>query len=471
MNKTKIVATIGPASSDKEVIRQMYYAGMNVVRINLSHADHEFCKDIINKINEINEEEEAFIAVMLDLKGPDIRIDKFMGGSAFLKKNDKIRIYNKNLLGDNTKFSVSCPSLIKDVKNKTIIKLDDGKIELKVHEKGHDYLICEVITEGFIKDNKSFNIPGVHINQKYLSKKDIEDIKFACRMKVDFLALSFVSSYEDILNVNDLLIELNNDHIGIIAKIENQNALEDLDEIINLSDGVMVARGDLGVEIPMEKVPGIQKNIINKCHQLGKISIVATEMLASMENLIRPTRAEVSDVANAVLDGTDAVMLSGETTVGKYPVGAVDMMARIALSAEEDINYLEFLDKAMRTEKQDITGVISYSVVEAANRLHCKVVVASTHTGYTARKMSRFRPEAIILAISPSAKTIKSLALSFGIHGCVVEDEKDIDKLLKIAKKISKKKLDLETGDKVIITGGYPTNESRMTNFMMIEEI
>jgi pyruvate kinase len=471
MNKTKIVATIGPSSSDKEILRKMYYAGMNVVRINLSHADYDFCKDIIKKIDEINEEEGSFIAIMLDLKGPDLRVDTFSGGSAFLKKDDKIRIYNKKILGDSTKFSISCPTLVKDIKKGAIIKLDDGKLELQVEAKGSDYLICKVLNEGFIKDKKSCNIPGVHISYSYLSDKDIEDIKFASKMKADFLALSFVSSHEDILAVNDLLIEIDDDHIELIAKIENKNALEDLDEIINLSDGVMVARGDLGVEVPMETVPGIQKRIIDRCHALGKVSIVATEMLSSMENVLRPTRAEVSDVANAVLDGVDAVMLSGETTIGKYPVATIDMMARIAVSAEEDINYLEFLENAMRTEKQDTTGIISYSVAESASRLGCKAIIASTRTGYTARKMSRFRPQAPIIAMSPNIKTLKALQLHFGIKGALIKEEKEFENIVKAAKKISKEKLELEKFDKILITGGYPVSVRSKTNFMLVEEI
>lgn len=305
----------------------------------------------------------------------------------------------------------------------------------------------------------------------FLSNKDRNDILYANQMKVDYLALSFVSSAEDVLNVNDILIDLNNDHIGIIAKIENERAVEEIDEIIKVSEGIMIARGDLGVEVPMERVPGIQKSIISKCHNMGKVSIVATELLATMETNTRPTRAEVSDVANAVLDGADAVMLSGETTVGKFPLETLSIMEKIIESAEEDINYFEMLDKAMRTEKQDITGMIAYSVAECADRLKCKAIIAPTISGYTARKMSRFRPSCPIIAVSPDINTVKSLNLHFGVTPVLIEDLSSFDKIIKKSKEITKSLMDTAEGDKIIVTGGYPFKEVKHTNFMKIEEL
>ncbi|MDD4608396.1 MAG: pyruvate kinase, partial [Bacilli bacterium] len=370
MNKTKIIATIGPSSSDIEVLRDLILNGMDVARINLSHANYAFCEDIISKINELNSELNTHVAIMFDTKGPDIRVGKFFGGEAYLKTGDKIRIYMDRVVGDQTKFSVSYPDLINDVKYDSIIKLDSGLIELKVLDKGKNYLMCEVLSGGIIRDGRGLNVPSIRLNRPFLSKKDIEDIKFANKMGIDFLALSFVSTAENILEVNDLLIELGNDHIGIIAKIENEIAVQEIDEIINMCEGVMIARGDLGVEIPMERIPGIQKKIINKCLMTGKISIVATELMASMEHQIRPTRAEVSDVANAVLDGADSVMLSGETTIGKYPVESLAMMEKIISSAEIDIDYMGLLEHAVKTEKQDITGILAYNVAESANRLN-----------------------------------------------------------------------------------------------------
>ncbi len=471
MNKTKIIATIGPASSSKETIKELINHGADVVRLNLSHGDYNFCEDIIKKVNELNEEMKTNVSIMLDTEGPNVRVGKFVGGKAFLAKGDRIRIYMDELIGDSTKFSVNHKGLLNDVRYNTILKLDDGMIELQVIDKGTNYLLCEVLKEGLIEDNKGLNVPGVKLSMPFLSEKDHADILFANQMKVDYLALSFVSSSEDVLAINDILIDLDNDHIGIIAKIENESAVEEIDEIIKVSDGIMVARGDLGVELPLERVPSIQKSIISKCHIMGKVSIVATELLATMENNVRPTRAEVSDIANAVLDGTDAVMLSGETTIGKYPVETLSIMEKIIESAEEDINYLELLDKAMRTEKQDITGMIAYSVTECANRLKCKAIIAPTISGFTARKMSRFRPSCPIIAVSPDINTVKSLNLHFGITPVLIDDLSSFDKIIKKSKEITKNLMDATEGDKIIVTGGYPFKEVKHTNFMKIEEL
>ena len=471
MNKTKIVATIGPASQDKEILRKMIQSGMDVARINLSHANYDFFESIVKKIDDLNHELETNVAIMVDTEGPDIHVGKFVDGSAFFRKGDKIRVYTNDIIGDSTKFSVSYNNFVDDINFNALIKVNDGRVEFRVVDKEVDFIICEVISEGYIFDFKGVNVPGAHFKRTFMSEKDRADIKFASKMKVDFLALSFVGSADDVLEANDLLIELGDDHMGIIAKIENERSLEDLEEIIKASDGVMVARGDLGAELPAERIPGIQKMIINKCHRLGKISIVATEMLASMENSSIPTRAEVSDVANAVLDGADAVMLSGETTVGKFPVETVLMMDKIIESSEQDINYLEFLDSAMRSEKQDITGLISYSVAECSMRLKSVAIVAPTVSGYTARKMSRFRPICPIIAISPNKETVKSLALSFGVHAILVDELSSFDKIMKLALEVAQKKVGAVAGDKVIITGGYPFKLATHTNFMRIEEL
>lgn len=471
MNKTKIIATIGPASSDKAILRELINTGLDVVRINLKHASYEFCKDIIKKINELNFELNKTVAVMLDTRGPEVRIGKFLGGEAYLKKDSKIRVYMDELLGDSTKFSVNYKGLINDVKYDTILKLDDGLIELKVLDKGEDYLLCQVLNDGVIKDNKGMNVLGIHLNIPFLSEKDKEDIKFACENNVDFLALSFVESSENILEVNDLLIHYGNDHIGIIAKVENERALDEVDDIIRLSEGVMVARGDLGVELPLEKVPGVQKMIINKCHLEGKISIVATELLSSMENVVRPTRAEVSDVANAVLDGADAVMLSGETTTGKYPIETLQTMEKIIKAAEVDIDYLGLLEKAIKTEDGDVTGILSYNVAETATRLNCKAIIAPTVSGYTARKISRFKPKCPIIASTPNIDTAKSLMLHFGVCPVIIEELKTFDRIINHARKITTDLIEINSGDKIIITGGYPFKEVKHTNFMKIEEL
>lgn len=470
MKKTKVIATIGPASKDIEILKNLMLSGMDVARINLRYADKEFCEDIVNKIKNLNKELKTNTAILFDLEGPDITVGHFSGGSAYLNKGDKIRVYMDEVLGDSTKFSISYPNLINEIKVNNVLKINDGLIELKIIDKEINYLLCEVISGGFIEDGKGVNV-GIHLNIPFLRTKDIEDIKLANELNIDYLSLSKVSSYEDVLSVNDMLINLGNDHIAIISKIENEHALDEVDEIIKNSEGIIVARGDLGVELPMERLPKIQKMIINKCHIAGKISVVATELLSSMENVTRPTRAEVADIANAVLEGTDAVMLSGETTIGNYPVQSLEIMSKIIEETEVDQNYYEFLDTTMRTEKQDITGSVAYSAVECAIRLKCKAIVTPTISGYTARKISRFRPNCPIVAITPDINVVKNLKLYYGIYPVLESDINSFDKIMKISKEKAKNILKLEEKDKIIITGGYPFKEVKHTNFMKIEEI
>lgn len=469
MKKTKIVATIGPASKDEDTLRDMILSGMDIARINMKYADYKFTSNIVDKINKLNKELNKNTAIMIDLKGSDITVGNFAGGTAYFTQNTKIRIYNEQILGDSTKFSVNCNDFVKKIKVNTKIKLADGSIELLVIDKEDDYLLCEVIIGGFIEDGKGVNVEA-DLDLPFLTEKDREDIKFAHKIKADYLALSFVKSLEDVLEINDILIELKDDHMAIISKIETQSAIEDMDAIIENSDGVIVARGDLGAEIPIERVPGIQKQVINKCHRYGKVSMVATDMMMSMENNAKPTRAEVSDVANAVLDGVDVVMLSGETTIGNYPVLTVDTMSKIIESSELDINYYDFLDKTMRTEKQDISGNISYSTVECADRLKCKFIVVPTMTGYTAKKISRFRPMCPILALSPDENVVKELNMYYGVIPIHIGEIKTFDKMMKLVKDLAIN-TGSEKGDLVIITGGYPFHEVKHTNFMKIEEI
>lgn len=471
MNKTKTIVTIGPASKDKETIKKLILNGADILRLNLTYADHEFCEEIIKKVNECNKELNKFTSIMLDTKGPTIKAGRFVDDHAYLTKGDKVRIYANEVVGDNTKFSVSYEDLINDVRTGTIIKLSNGNIELQVLEKLDDAIICEVIKEGIVSSYSRINIPGIKINMPFLSDEDKEDINFACKMNVDYLALSFVSTIEDVLEVNDLLIELENDHIGIISKIENDSAVVNLDEIINVSEGILVDRGTLGVEVPLERVPGIQKNIISKCHMQGKVSVVATEMISSMENSLTPTRAEVSDIANAVLDGCDAVILSNETTIGKYPIETLEMMEKVIKAAEADLDYMNLMDIAVRTEKQDITGILSHSVIDSAYRLRAQAIIAPTVSGYTARKMSRFRPSCNILAVSPNIDTVKSLNIYYGVTPCLIKELDSIDKIIKESKKIAINILELKEKDKIIITGGYPFKEVKHTNFMKIEEL
>lgn len=471
MNKTKIIATVGPATACKEMIRQLILNGVDTIRINMSHSDDDFCRNIVRIINELNIELNTYVAVMIDIKGPIVRIGKVQNNHAFLKKGDKIRIFMEDILGDCTKFSVDYPNLIKDVPLNTTLKIDDGLVELRVLDKGSNYLLCEVLKEGNIASHKTMNVLNIKLNRPFLSEKDKQVIKLAHELNADFLALSFVSSSEDVLEVNDLLINMGNDHLQIISKIENNYAVADIDNIIKVSDGIMVARGDLGAEIPLERIPGIQKKIISKCHARGVISIVATELLSNMTNLDHPTRAEVSDIANAVLDGTDAVMLSGETTVGKYPVEALNMMERIIKAAEKDIDYNSVLQKSIQTEKRDVTGTLAYSVAGCALNLQCKAIFTPTMSGYTAKKISRFHPICPIVAPSPNIATVKSLALNFGVYPVLIDDLKSLDAIVLKSKKLAQEMLGLTTKDNIIITGGYPFKKVKTTNFMKIEEM
>jgi pyruvate kinase len=333
-----------------------------------------------------------------------------------------------------------------------------------------DCLICEVLTDGLLDDCQTVAVEGIKLHLPFLTGKDETDIIFADKMNVDFIALSYVSSAEEVLAVNDMLIGLKNDHIGIISKIESEDGINNLDEIIRVSDGIMVARGDLGVDIPLERVPGVQKKIIQKCHAAGIVSIVATELLSSMETASRPTRAEVSDVANAVLDGADAVMLSGETTIGKFPIETLNMMEKIINSAEKDINYLEFI-KEFDDNDSDITGMVANNVVISASKLKCCAIIAPTISGYTARKMSRYRPSCPIIAVSPKIDTVKSLQLHFAVTPVLIDELKSLEKIIEVSKKITFKLISTKPGDRIIITGGYPFNEVKSTNFMKIEEL
>lgn len=471
MNKTKIIATVGPNTSSKEMIKSFINNGVDCIRIDMSYSTSNFCSEVISKINQVNKELKTYVSIMLDLKGPRVRIGEISNGAAFLKNNDKIRVFTQPVIGDNTKFSVDYKDIVNDVSIGNIIKIDDGNVELQIIEIEENYLLCKVLKEGIIKSNKNINIPGVKINRPFLSDDDKRIIKFAHENNVDFLALSFVSNEEDVLQVNDLLINLSNNHIQIVSKIETEEAVECIDSIIKVSDGIIVARGDLGCEIAIERVPGIQKKIISKCLEKGKFSVVATELMYNMSTSNRPSRAEISDVANAVLDGTDAIMLSEETTIAKYPVETLKLLERTIKAAEYDINYDLMMDIAIKTEANDISGSLSYSVAMCANRLNCKAIFAPTISGKTAKKISRFKPLCLILAVSPNVDTVKSLTLNFGVYPVLISDLRSFDSIVEVSKKIAIEYLGLEQKDNIIITGGYPFKTVKHTNFMKIEEL
>ena len=470
MNKTKIISTIGSNSYDPIILEELIKAGTDVIRFNMSYVDYDFCKDVILTLDKINKRLGIYVDVMMDLEGSCLRTGKFEGGCATFNKNDKIRIYTDNVLGDMTHFSVNYPGLIDDLKFRTIIKLNEGLVVMQVIEKGIGYAVCQVIKGGTVKNNTKVYIPNITLNKKFLTKQDKDDILFAHKIGVDFLSISNVSNSDNVLEVNDLLIELGNNHIELLAKIENKNAVNDIDAIINAADGIILSRNDLAVEIPMEEVPSVKHKLIKKCQKLGKISVVSAELTSFMQKAIIPNRTEVSDMASAVTEGVDALMLTAETTIGMHPVEAVKTMEIVIKTAEENINYEYFFDTSLKTEEKNITSTISSSVVLGARELECKAIIVATKTGYTARKMSRFRPPCPIVAASQNIKVIKSLSLHFGILPVLVTTD-EFDLIASEVKEQVKDILDLKQGDKVIITGGVPFKQVKHTNFMKIEEI
>ncbi len=470
MNKTKIIATIGPATYKKEVLMELINSGVDVVRLNMSYSDYHFCREVIGNIQEINREIQANTAIMLDLEGPCIRVGEFQGGHGEFQTGEKIRIYMKPIICNSYQFSVNYPKLIDDLKFRSVIKLMDGKVVLEVVEKGMDYVVCEVLKGGIVDSLSKVYLPGVKLNRKFLTKQDREDILFANKMDVDFIGVSNVSDAEDILEINDLLIELKNDHIGLIAKIQNDRAVKNLDRIIDVADGILLARSDLAVEIPLEEVPNVKNQIIRKCNDMGKVSIITAELDSFLTKEVIPSRSEVSDLANAVSDSVDAILLTGETTVGVHPVAAVKELERIVKVAEHTIDYEYFFDRALKIKSQSIAGTIATSVALGAIELNCKAIIVATNTGYTARQTSKLRPPCMIIAAAPNERVARGLSLYFGVLPISI-GELDFDTISSKAISVAKESLNLEKGDKVIVTGGYPFKKVKHTNFMKIDEI
>lgn len=470
MNKTKMIATIGPSSYKREIIKEMLVSGVDVVRVNMSYSDFEFAKNVILTVRDLDRELSLSTGIMIDTRGPEIRIGNLEKNKIKLEKGKTIKILKEPIVGNENAISTSFRDLVNYAKVGEKLLVNDGSVELVVVSKDADTMVCFVNNEGFIKSNCSINIPEADFNIKFLSEYDKETIKFAVNMEVDYLALSHVKDQLDILDVNDLLIELNDDHIQIISKIENQNAIEEMKSILKVSDGVMIARGDLGIEVQIEKIPSIQKKIANAAKDAEKICIVATEMLSTMQENPRPTRAEVSDVANAVLDGTDAVMLSSETAIGKYPVETVATMNRIIDEIENEIDYNDLLLEYSRKDKIDISMAIAYSTVDSANRVKADAIVCSTLSGSTAKKISNYRPGCPVIAISPDAKTVRGLSINYGIIPINAPMVESTDEIVQISTTTAKKVLGLQQG-KIVIAGSFPLKKVDYTNFMKIEEI
>ena len=470
MRKTKIICTIGPASESEEMIRELCKAGMNVARLNFSHGSHEEHKKRVETIKRVRTELDLPIAIMLDTKGPEYRIGVFEDHKVELKDGDKFIFTTEEVVGDNTRVSVSYKDLAKELSKGDTILVNNGLIEFRVENTTKTEIECEVVIGGVISDRKSMAFPGKHIHQKYLSDKDKEDMLFAIENDIDFIACSFVSVKQDLADVHEFLDANGGSDISLIAKIENQSGYDNIEEISELCSGIMVARGDMGVEIPFERLPAIQKDLITKCRMLGKRVITATEMLESMINNPRPTRAEASDVANAVYDGTSAIMLSGETAAGHYPVQAVATMAKIAEKTEENINYKKRFYTSDFYIKNE-PDAISHATCGMAIDINAKAIVACTISGMTARLVSRFRGPVDIIGLSTDEKTWRKLALSWGVIPKMCERFESTDVLFYSAKKVAEDTLKLRRGDKLVITGGIANGVSGSTNLIKVETL
>ncbi len=449
MNKTKIVCTIGPASSDYKTIKEMAMAGMDVARFNMSHGTHESHHKAIEIVKQVREDLGLPISIMIDTKGPEIRIKQFEHGNIVLKRNAKFILTTKNILGNNDVVSVTYSKLPEILKVGDRILLNDGFVELMVVDKNSTDVLTKVVVGGSLSNNKSINIPGVDLKMPYLSETDKKDINFAVDEDADILAISFVNCANDVFEIRKLLKKLNCENMLICAKIESRQGVSNMDEIIQVSDGVMVARGDLGVEVNFEKIPWLQKELIKKCNDCGKFTITATQMLESMIHTNRPTRAEISDVANAILDGTSALMLSGETSSGDHPALVVKTMQKIASECEKTLKT-----EIRSFESKNISESLGFAAVDLADSLKAKAIICVTQTGFTAKCISRFRPSNIIVACTPSKKAYNQLAVYFGVMSVMDKQYKDTDKMLESARLQAEACGFVKKGDLVVQTSG-----------------
>ena len=467
MKKTKIVCTVGPACETEEILKDMISAGLNVTRLNFSHGDYAEHGARIAMIKKVRQALDLPVAILLDTKGPEIRTGDFKEKEVFLLEGQEFTLTTRDILGDNSICSISYKGLPDDVNAGDTILIDDGLVELKVHNvTGGEDIHCIVQNNGVVKNHKGINVPGIHINMPPITEKDKADIEFGIENDIDFIAASFVRKPEDVLAIREFLKENGAGHIQIISKIENGKGIDNIDEIIDVSDGIMVARGDLGVEVPAEDLPLIQKQIIRKCNKVGKPVITATQMLDSMIRNPRPTRAEVTDVANAILDGTDAIMLSGETAAGKYPVESVASMSQIARRTEEAMDYLKLLADRKSERDSAVTDAISHATCNIAMSLGASAILTGTSSGYTARMVSKFRPKQPIVATTTDARVQRRLCLSWGVYCILLPSVESTDDLIN---KTVSKALEhgrVNEGDIVVITAGIPVGVGGTTNLI-----
>lgn len=468
--KTKIICTIGPSTDNEVMIDKLIDAGMNVARLNYSHADQEEHGRRVDMIRRVAKEKKRYIGILADTKGPEIRTGKFENDIAFFKKGDQVFIHKEPILGNKERFHIDCKELYDDIKKDDYILIDDGKIRINILENQGEILVGEIMNSGSIKTKKGVNVPNVKLSMPFVSKKDYEDIIFSIEKKVDMIALSFVRRKEDVLEIRDILKKAGNPKIELIAKIENQEGVDNLDSILDVSDGVMVARGDLGVEVSTSLVPIYQKEIIHRANAKGKPVITATHMLESMMHSPRPTRAEASDVANAILDGSDAIMLSGESAAGEYPIESVLTMDTIAKAIEDKINYHEKLQLAISTSHQNINDAIGIAVSQTALALpKAEVIVAFTETGGTARRICKFRPSVPIIAVTDNIETAQKLTYYWGVFTAIRPNVSDYSVYDKVAIEVAKD-FGFASGTTIITTSGYAQKHGS-TNTMRIIEI
>ncbi len=469
--KTKIICTLGPAVDSDDIVRDLMLTGMNVCRLNMSHGDYAEHQQRIDRVKRIRKELNLPVALLLDTKGPEIRTGCFENDKVHLDEGDNVVISHKDVLGTKEKFSISYKDLHLDVETGSRILIDDGLIELQVTGIKSKDIYCTVLNGGDVSNRKSINVPDVKLNLPSLTDKDREDILFAVKNDFDFIAASFVRKARDVQEIRNILDHAGEHGICMISKIENKEGIDNFEEILKVSDGIMVARGDLGVEIPAAEVPAVQKRCIQSCHQAGKISITATQMLDSMIRNPRPTRAEVSDVANAIYDGTSAVMLSGETASGKYPIESLKMMVEIAYLTENSIDYWSKFETTKIPMVPSIGNAISHATCTTAMDINAKAIISLTHAGKTARMLSRFRPECPIISTTVFPKVERQLNLSWGVMPILIDEVKNTDELFEAGIKAGAKSGLLSDGDLVVLTGGTPVGMSGTTNTIKVQTI
>jgi len=467
MKKTKIICTLGPATDDEEVLRGLFYNGMNVARLNFSHGSHEEHKARMDSFKKIRADLKFPVGLLLDTKGPEIRIKTFKNGKIELKEGQEFNFVSKDIVGDENNVSITYPNLYKDIKVGDKILIDDGLIGLAIVEKNSKRIKCEVLNDGMVGDKKSINIPDVSIKLPYMSVQDKKDILFGIENDVDFIAASFVRNSSDLKSLRQFLEENGGSDIRIISKIENREGVDNVDEIIRLSDGIMVARGDMGVEIAIEELPSVQKRLITKCNLAGKSVITATQMLDSMIKNPRPTRAEITDVANAIYDGTSAIMLSGETSIGKYPLLVLQTMTKIANRTEREIHYKKRFNNAFHMNfSEGVTNAISHATCATAHSLGASSIISVTKSGYTARMVSKYRPACNIISATIDKKIFNQLSVTWGVIPLMVELKETTEEIFDHAVEVALEEKFVKNGDLVVITGGMPSGISGTTNVL-----